>query len=736
VILEVDHIEKAIAQLGCPKCSGSMKVILRTVCIASSIGFECNDETCGYLFHAAPPAATTIHVERDDNFERSTDYAVNVLYVLGFLAVGDGCTEAARILGLLGLPNDTTMESRSFTIIENRVGPLVQEICDEVVLQNMIDEVKMMMEASDAYDEHNFDLWKRSLEDKSLKLSANRMPKVQASYDMAWQQKGSGHVYNSLSGHGVFIGMHSRKVIALVIKCKTCNVCSQWKKKHGDELDCLPHKCWKNHDGSSGSMESAGCLELVVRCFDEFNVVVDLLCCDDDSSIRADCQWSNADYLLNNNTDVLPMVAKKVGKNKGKQQPRPDKGKLPRHIPEPNFVADPNHRRKGLTGELIKLDTSNNDKRFTMTRMDSTRIGKNFGYMARTLKDRPHCEFIDAASAALDHHFDRHEQCGDWCKRKHESEEQRRRSPKYYRCMTKDAKLYAILREKISRFITMDKLLEMAHGLDTNMNEAFNNICTWFAPKNKVYAGSGSLQNRIAFAVGINSLGVLLFTKKLFRKMGITVTDNVEHYLTNKETNRLKKIAKMKSGAAKKEKNKRKYDKLKDHTRTAKMEFHKRQGTYRKGMNMEDPFGELLNGVEPSAKPPAAKKAKPSGHCQYCGKTGHLTKRSKNCTAGLDAVMKFRREDGSMLTTPPVDAQPEDPVIDAAAPDLDFLLAVAAAPNTDEEAADDCDRFDSLPFNIDLNSDVESDGSLDFHDAHTWDTDDESEQDGDIDALI
>jgi hypothetical protein len=92
VLLEVEHIEKAFDELGCPQCGGSIKLNLRTVCIASSLGFECLNEACGYLYHAVSPAATTIHVERNDNFERSTDYAINVLYVLGFIAVGDGCT--------------------------------------------------------------------------------------------------------------------------------------------------------------------------------------------------------------------------------------------------------------------------------------------------------------------------------------------------------------------------------------------------------------------------------------------------------------------------------------------------------------------------------------------------------------------------------------------------------------------------------------------------------------------
>jgi hypothetical protein len=89
-----------------------------------------------------------------------------------------------------------------------------------------------------------------------------------------------------------------------------------------------------------------------------------------------------------------------------------------------------------------------------------------------------------------------------------------------------------------------------------------------------VCAGSGSLHNRIAFAVGVNLCGVLLFYKKLFRKMGITVTENVEHYLEHKECNRLKKLAKVKTSEAKKNKNKRKYENLKAHTLIAKKEHH------------------------------------------------------------------------------------------------------------------------------------------------------------------
>jgi hypothetical protein len=189
------------------------------------------------------------------------------------------------------------------------------------------------------------------LTNDTIELDLTRLPRLDASYDMAWQQKGSGHQYNSMSGHGCLIGSLTRRIIGMVIKSKLCNRCNVAKKKDPTLADGDHNNiCWKNHTGTSGSMESAGLVELVTSTFEKHHAIIKRLCCDDDSSIRANCQWSNADYMKNNNTNELPMVPKRVGINKGKMQPRPDKGKLPAHVPEPTFMADPNHRRKGLTG--------------------------------------------------------------------------------------------------------------------------------------------------------------------------------------------------------------------------------------------------------------------------------------------------------------------------------------------------------------------------------------------------
>jgi hypothetical protein len=241
----------------------------------------------------------------------------------------------------------------------------------------------------------------------------------------------------------------------------------------------------------------------------------------------------------------------------------------------------------------------------------------------------------------------------------------------------------------MERFCTHDRLKEMAHTLDTNMNKAFNQICTWFAPKNKVFAGSGSLHNHIAFAVGINSLGVEVFFKRLLKKLGIAISDNVAYYLQLKEKNRVKRLAKVKTREAKVNKNKRKHDKMAEHTKVAKKERHKREGTYRRGMNLDDPIGDEDGGEKATEK-----NTKRTLFCEYCGLSGHSTKRSKKCTAKDSVVRRFNKQDGKLLSAnrnaPGADAEPEALTAEA-------LLA-----------REDCDAMDSLPFDAEYDSEPDT----------------------------
>jgi len=42
------------------------------------------------------------------------------------------------------------------------------------------------------------------------------------SYDMAWQKRASGTQYNSSSGHGLLVALHSNKVIGQIVYSHNC----------------------------------------------------------------------------------------------------------------------------------------------------------------------------------------------------------------------------------------------------------------------------------------------------------------------------------------------------------------------------------------------------------------------------------------------------------------------------------------------------------------------------------
>ena len=89
-----------------------------------------------------------------------------------------------------------------------------------------------------------------------LMISANDISKIDerllaisisVSYDMGWQKRSTGRIYDSLSGHGFFIGCLTGNVIMMGIMKKNCSQC-------GSDTKAMPHMCTVHWDGSSGAM--------------------------------------------------------------------------------------------------------------------------------------------------------------------------------------------------------------------------------------------------------------------------------------------------------------------------------------------------------------------------------------------------------------------------------------------------------------------------------------------------
>jgi hypothetical protein len=109
----------------------------------------CKKDDCDFIDHMETPAPAKVG-ETTDERARSTDYAINALYVLSFISCGDGGTVAAHVLGLLGLPNDTTMQTRSCGIIEERLSPLILSVTMQIMLENLKDEVMLTLKIDKA----------------------------------------------------------------------------------------------------------------------------------------------------------------------------------------------------------------------------------------------------------------------------------------------------------------------------------------------------------------------------------------------------------------------------------------------------------------------------------------------------------------------------------------------------------------------------------------------------------
>jgi hypothetical protein len=299
---------------------------------------------------------------------------------------------------------------------------------------------------------------------------------------------------------------------------------------------------------------------------------------------------------------------------------------------------------------------------------------------------------LDAGKAVLEHHFDEHKYCGNWCPRKRQTNEQLASSDRYYRCKTKDAKLYATLHNLISRFVTLERLREVGHSMDTQVNESLNNTIAWLAPKNKCYGGSQSLNNRISIAVGISTLGYNKFFVRMFHALGITMTPNIQHFLDVKEKKRSRRIAKAKTREAKKDRNKSRYDKLRKEERLKRMAKKRKDGTYRTGMNMDDDD-------DGGGKQPATKKRNSQADvvCKHCGKKGHSRTSSKQCLKYKAPTARKEQAQG---------------------------IAVGLDQANDEDNADDLDDYERIPLEL-LQQDEDSG---DERDADADDEDNEVQQ--------
>nr|XP_034316705.1 uncharacterized protein LOC117686129 [Crassostrea gigas] len=108
---------------------------------------------------------------------------------------------------------------------------------------------------------------------------------ITISVDGAWQKRGSGRSYDSLTGHCSMIGSQTGKIVGYSVRNKFCRQCDNATERN--QLP-PPHNCKRNWTGSSKSMEPDMVVDLIGQAVQK-GVQIEGLVADDDTTCTKIC---------------------------------------------------------------------------------------------------------------------------------------------------------------------------------------------------------------------------------------------------------------------------------------------------------------------------------------------------------------------------------------------------------------------------------------------------------------
>jgi hypothetical protein len=166
-----------------------------------------------------------------------------------------------------------------------------------------------------------------------------------------------------------------------------------------------------------------------------------------------------------------------------------------------------------------------------MTKLDAERMKRQLSWTLKLHCGGTYNEFKKAVHAVLEHHFDSHKLCAEWCKATKGTPEEVR--GKGMRFRSKDdfqGQLYLFLKTHHEEFMVDDKLRQLFHQYNTNAVEGFNKYLTKFLHKDKTFCQSIENAARSYLAATLQSIGFRQCYERVFELTGIKMKRN---YMTS-----------------------------------------------------------------------------------------------------------------------------------------------------------------------------------------------------------
>ncbi|XP_063412530.1 uncharacterized protein LOC134722744 [Mytilus trossulus] len=351
---------------------------------------------------------------------------VNTKCSLAYLDAGMGPHQTVNFLAGINIP---PIAVKNLKIREREIGKTIEK-CAEMSCQKALQE--------------EIDLSRD--EDDNL-----NGPSITVSFDGAWQKRGSGRSYSSLTGHATMIGEKTGKCVSQGTKSADCRKCM-----YVDEKGDGQHDCRKNHSGSAKSMEPNLAVEMVQ----------DLQC----KGCTVSC------IIMDDDTTTLARLKQNINSDIVKR-------------------SDKNHQRKNIVSDLYRLHEKHKGKLSTST---ISYLTKDLDYAIA--QNQNHAEQLSQnIYAIIPHSFGDHSHCDlSWCNYHKDPENYKHKSLPYGKDLNGE-EMFADLSKLFDSYAKNSH--KLANCGSSQGNESLNQIIALKAPKAKHFGSSQSLPFRVCVGV-------------------------------------------------------------------------------------------------------------------------------------------------------------------------------------------------------------------------------------------
>ncbi|XP_062592816.1 uncharacterized protein LOC134254308, partial [Saccostrea cucullata] len=278
---------------------------------------------------------------------------------------------------------------------------------------------------------------------------------ITVSMDGAWQKRGSGRSFESLTGHCSMVGNETGKILGYSVRNKSCKICDTAAENH--QLPA-PHNCKRNWTVPCKSMEPDMVVELIGKTTEK-GIQIEGLVADDDTTV------------MSRVLDISSNIQK---------------------------LSDKNHIKKNIANSLYNLKKEHSSLSSKVIKY----LQKCFNYMISQNQGNP--DGIEKGLSALSlHPFGNHVECNEvWCHHKRNPATSKYSSLPFGQPLKSEE-----LQQSLEAIFNKLKKhsFKLANLGSTQRNENFNQIVASKAPKSRLY--SRTIGYRVAASVAQKNLG-------------------------------------------------------------------------------------------------------------------------------------------------------------------------------------------------------------------------------------